>query len=150
MNKQLSHFYWMQLFFRYIEKCRKKEKFSHSWTEVYSKKTTVKKKPKFPRKTGRRKFLYLESENVIGNQDDSEQARPQRDTNVKDTNVCGDMLHKVLDYVQIQTRLHMPYIGRGVLPCDCAYAAHHQRVKRISLVTYIAYILCCFRQRHSL
>ena len=26
MNKQLSQFYWMQLFFRYIEKCIKKGK----------------------------------------------------------------------------------------------------------------------------
>ena len=36
--------------------------------------------------------VLIESENVIGNQDDSEQAWPQ-----KDTNVCGDMLPKVLD-----------------------------------------------------
>ena len=41
--------------------------------------------------------VLIESENVIGNQDDSEQAGPQKDTNVKDTNVCGDMLPKVLD-----------------------------------------------------
>ena len=36
--------------------------------------------------------VLIESENVIGNQDDSEQAGPQ-----KDTNVCGDMLPKVFD-----------------------------------------------------
>ena len=41
--------------------------------------------------------VLIESENVIGNQDDSEQAGPQKDTNAKDTNVCGDMLPKVLD-----------------------------------------------------
>ena len=37
--------------------------------------------------------VLIESENVIGNhlKDDSEQARPQ-----KDTNVCGDTLPKVL------------------------------------------------------
>ena len=36
--------------------------------------------------------VLIESENVIENQDDSEQAGPQ-----KYTNVCGDMLPKVLD-----------------------------------------------------
>ena len=36
--------------------------------------------------------VLIEFENVIGNQDDFEQAGPQ-----KDTNVCGDMLPKVLD-----------------------------------------------------
>ena len=41
--------------------------------------------------------VLIESENVIGNQDDSEQAGLQKDTNVKDTNVCGDKLSKVLD-----------------------------------------------------
>ena len=41
--------------------------------------------------------VLIESENVIGNQDDSEQAGPQKDTNVKDTNVCGDILPKVFD-----------------------------------------------------
>ena len=41
--------------------------------------------------------VLIESENAIGNQDDSEQAVPQKDTNVKDTNVCGDMLPKVFD-----------------------------------------------------
>ena len=53
-------------------------------------KKTTKKKPKFPSKTERE--VLIESENVIGNQDDSQQAGPQ-----KDTNVCGDMLPKVLD-----------------------------------------------------
>ena len=36
--------------------------------------------------------VLIESENAIGNQDDSEQTVPQ-----KDTNVCGDMLPKVFD-----------------------------------------------------
>ena len=48
-------------------------------------------------KQNRETEVVIEAENVIGNQDDSEQAVPQKDTNVKDTNICGDMLPKVLN-----------------------------------------------------
>ena len=41
--------------------------------------------------------VLIESENVIGNQDYSELAVSQKDTNVKVANVCGDMLPKVFD-----------------------------------------------------
>ena len=39
--------------------------------------------------------VLIEFENVIGNQDVFEQTGPQKDTNVKDTNVCGDIFPKV-------------------------------------------------------
>ena len=134
MNIQLSRFYWMQLFFRYIEKYKKNRKsslrFGRKYTDRKYRKKDNKEETEIPQQNWETEVL-IEPENVIGNQDDSEQTGPQKHTNVKDTNVCGEMLPKVLDflsrvstkYVQIQTRLHMPYIGRDVLSCDCAYAA---------------------------
>ena len=60
-------------------------------------KKTTNKKPKFLMQQNWETEVLIESENVIGNQDDSEQAVPQKDINVKDANVCGDMLPKVVD-----------------------------------------------------
>ena len=100
MNKQLSQFYWLQLFFRYVEKCLKKGKSSLSLGRKYTNRKYTKKdneeETEIPQQNWETEVL-IESENAIGNQDDSEQAVPQKDTNVKDTNVCRDMLPKVFD-----------------------------------------------------
>ena len=99
MNKQLSKFYWMQLFFRYIEKCLKRNSslsLGRKYTERKYRKKDNEEEIEIP-KQNRETEVLIESENVIGNQDDSKQAGPQKDTNVKDTNICRDMLPKVLD-----------------------------------------------------
>ena len=63
------------------------------YTERNYRKKDIEEEIEIPKQNRETEFL-IESEYVIGNQDDSEQAGPQKDTNVKDTNVCGDMLPK--------------------------------------------------------
>ena len=74
MNKQLSQFYWMQLFFRYIEKYLKKRKSSLSLERKYTDRKYRKKdneeETEIPQQNWETEVL-IESENVIRNQDDS-------------------------------------------------------------------------------
>ena len=46
-------------------------------------------------KQNREAEVLIEADNVIGNQDDSEQAGPQKDTNVKDTTICGESFGQI-------------------------------------------------------
>ena len=46
-------------------------------------------------KQNRETEVLIEADNVIGNQDDSEQAGSQKDTNTKDTNICGESFGQI-------------------------------------------------------
>ena len=68
MNKQLSQFYWMQLFFRYIEKCLKRKSslsLGRKYTDRKYKKKDDEEETEIPQQNGETEVL-IESENVIG------------------------------------------------------------------------------------